>query len=124
MRSWRSHASSLRLIQLRWGLGCRSQRCTPILSLPHDQLHPAGCQMLSLIGDVGLRGAVRLWQAVPRKFTRTGFIASVLAGAKAEGRRHAGMSGISSRRDQSATALRGRHSWSAHFSWSTRWRSG
>jgi len=80
--------------------------------------------MLSLIGDVGLRGAVRLWQAVPRKFTRTGFIASVLAGAKAEGRRHAGMSGISSRRDESARALRGRHFWSAHFSWSTRWRSG
>jgi hypothetical protein len=73
--------------------------------------------MLFLIGGLGLRGTACLWQAVPQEVTRTEFMASVLAGAKAERRRHAGMSGISSRRDQSAKARRGCHS-----SWSTSWR--
>ena len=54
-----------------------------------------------------------------QEFHRTEFMASVLAGAKAERRRHAGMSGISSRRDQSAKERCGRH-----FVWSTSRRSG
>ena len=78
--------------------------------------------MLFLIGGLGLREAACLWQAVPKRFTRTESMASVLAGAQAERRRHAGMSGISSRPDQSAKARRGCHSsWLTH-SWSTSWR--
>jgi hypothetical protein len=62
-----------------------------------------------LICGVGLRGTACLWQAVPKRFTRTEFMASVLAGAAAERRRRAAMSGISSRRDQSAKVRRGRY---------------
>jgi hypothetical protein len=70
------------------------------------------------IGGVGLRRAACLWQAVPKRFIRTEFMASVLGGATAERRRHAGMSGISSRRDQSAKVRCGRHCVG-----STPWRS-
>jgi hypothetical protein len=106
-----------------WGAG--RDRCTPILSLPHDQLHPAVDWMPSLIGDVGLRRAACLWQAVPKKFTRRQLKASVLRAAEAGRRRHDEMSGISSRRKQSADARRGRHSsWSTHSSSSRRGRSG
>jgi hypothetical protein len=34
--------------------------------------------MLFLIAGLGLRGAAWLWQAVPKRFTRTEFMASVL----------------------------------------------
>jgi hypothetical protein len=76
------------------------------------------CAIRVLIGGLGLRGAACLWQAVPKRFTRTEFMASVLAGATAERRRHAWMSGISSRRDQSAKVRSGRHCVG-----STSWRS-
>jgi hypothetical protein len=71
-----------------------------------------------LMNDVGLRGAACLWQAVPKRFTRTEFLASALAEATAERRRHVEMSGISSRRDQSAKVRYGRHCVG-----STSWRS-
>src|SRR5215207_8377289 len=130
-------------------------RCTPILSLPHDQLHPtvawrpfrlrrspsssfgdedawlltcppiSGALSESLIGDVGLRAAACLWQAVTKRFTRRQLKAPVLPGAEAERRPHDEMSRISSRREQSAQAPRGRHSsWSTQSSWSGRGRSG
>jgi hypothetical protein len=66
----------------------------------------------SLIGDVGLRGTACLWQALPKKFARTEFNASVQAGPVGR-RRHAGMSGISSRLDRTDAAYLGcQYSWS------------
>jgi hypothetical protein len=84
---------------------------------PHSSSISGARSAVSSNFDVGLRGAACLWQAVPKRFTQTDIDGFGASGAMAERRRHDGMSGISSRREQSADARRGRHS-----SWATSWR--
>src|SRR5215203_3747941 len=48
----------------------------------HTRPPISGARSGPLIDGVGLRGTACLWQAVPKRSTRTGLMASVLAGAE------------------------------------------
>ena len=64
-----------------WTIRCR-RPCSETKSVsPRLVLRAAAGDPGYPVAAVGLRMAACLWQALPKKFTRTEFVASVLAGA-------------------------------------------